>query len=380
MAAPEHSEFDLAVVGGGPIGLACAWRAAQRGLSVVVLERDPSGPGAGASHVAAGMLAPVAEAEFAERPGLELGLASAQRWPAFASELEAAAGMEVGYLSCGTLVVARDRDEAEGLDRELAFRRSVGLEVERLLPSAARRLEPALAPSIRLAFEAADDHAVDPRRLVAALAQAAGRAGVTVRSGAEVAALARDGDRVTGVSLADGERVAAEQVLVAAGAWSAAVGGVPVRPVKGQLLLLRDPDGPGAVDHVIRLDSGYLVPRSDGRYVLGASVEERGFDRSVTAGPLLELLRDAAEVVPAVQEWEVLELLAGFRPGTPDNAPILGRGEADGLVWATGHYRNGILLTPITAELTLPLLLGEEQPELARAFAPGRFASAGVAA
>lgn len=382
MAAAQRRSFDVAVVGGGVIGLACAWRAAQRGLRVTVLERGE--PGGGASHVAAGMLAPVAEAELggdAARCVLELGLASAARYPAFVAELAEAAGADPGYLRCGTLLVARDRDEAEALERELALRRERGLEVERLLGSQARRREPALAPALRLALHAPDDHAVDPRRLCAALVAAVAGAGGDLRAGAQVSAMLCEGGRVTGVALAGGERVAAEQVVAAAGSWSCALGGlpaearVPVRPVKGQILRLHDPRGPGLVTRTIRMSSSYLVPRGDGRYVLGATMEERGFETDVTAGAVFELLRDAAEVVPGVSELVLDELQAGLRPGTPDNAPLIGRGALDGLVWATGHYRNGVLLTPVTADLVGALLAGEDPGEWAPGLAPSRFAA-----
>ncbi|HEU4977475.1 MAG TPA: glycine oxidase ThiO [Solirubrobacteraceae bacterium] len=348
----QHQPYDVAVVGGGVIGLAVAWRARSRGLSVCVLERGE--PGCGASHVAAGMLAPVTEADPGERALLALGLESARRWPSFAAELEEVSGLPVGYRACGTLVVARDRDDAEALERELALRERLGLRAERLLPSAARRAEPSLAPSLRAAFEAPDDHSVDPRLVTAALARAAERAGAVVHARAEVAELLPG----EGVRLAGGGTVRAGQVVVAAGAWSEALAPVPVRPVKGQLLRLRDPSGPGLLERVVRYEGGYLVPRGDGRYVLGGTVEERGFDTSVTAGAAYELLRDAAEVVPGVLELELEEHIAGLRPGTPDNAPLIGAGE-DGVVLATGHYRNGVLLAPITADMVAAELCGE---------------------
>jgi glycine oxidase len=182
--------------------------------------------------------------------------------------------------------------------------------------------------------------------------------------------------------VAGGELVRAARVVVAAGPWSGAPPGVPeearvpVRPVKGQSLRLRDPAGPGLVERVVRWDGGYLVPRSDGRFVLGATVEERGFDTAMTAGGVHDLLRDCAELVPGVLELEVEELLAGLRPGTPDNAPIIGASPAaPELVWATGHYRNGALLTPVTADLVVAELCGEP---IEGAFSPQRFA--GVAA
>jgi glycine oxidase len=380
----EDRSIDLVVVGGGIIGLAIAWRARQAGMSVTVLERDLAGRGT--SHVAAGMLAPVAEVEFGASGGrlLALGLRSLGMWPEFASELEAGAGLEVGLLQTGTLLAARDEDDARELERQLEFRRSLGLAVRRLRPSQARELEPALAPTVRLALEAPDDHSVDPRRVLAALRQACESAGVKLREHAPVARveLDADGKQVTGVSLRDGERLLAGQVVIAAGPWSERIDGlpsaaaVPVRPVKGQILRLRDPAGAGLLRRVLRFRGGYLVPRGDGRYVLGATVEERGFELAPTAGAVYELLRDARELVPGISELEIEELSVGLRPGTPDNAPAIGPGAVRGLIWATGHYRNGILLAPLTAELVVGVLTGAGADELLAACAPDRFTAA----
>jgi glycine oxidase len=364
------SHYDVLVVGGGPIGLACAWRASRRGLRALVL--DAGEPGAW--HVAAGMLAPVAEAEFGERALLELGLRSAAMFEAFCAELAEATGHHPGLRRSGTLVVARDADEAEALDRLIAFRSSLGLEVERLRPSQARRVEPALAPTVRLALDVAGDHSIDPRRLVAALREA-----VELRR-ARVTALRTDGGRVSGVELEDGSTVEAGAVVVAAGVHAGSLGGlpeearVPVRPVKGQVLRLRDPRGPGLVERVIRGEQAYLVPRGDGRYVLGATMEERGWDTAATAGGVYELIRDMSELVPGVLELEIEELQAGLRPATPDNLPAIGRGALEGLVWAAGHHRNGILLTPVTAELVAGALAGEPPADWAAPADPGRFA------
>jgi glycine oxidase len=380
--ANRSSSFDLAVVGAGVIGLATAWRAAQRGLRVVVLERDR--PGSGSTGVAAGMLAPVSEALLTERPLLALGLASAAAYPAFIAEIEEAAGTATGYNRCGTLLAARDADEAEALGRELAVRTRLGLSVQRLRASQARALEPALAPALRLALRIPDDHAVDPRRLVAALAIALARAGGQVRNRAEVAGLRVAGDRVTGVDLLGGEHIAAGQVLVAAGAWG--VPGlpepaqIPLRPVKGQIMRMRDPSGAGLLSHVLRMRGGYIVPRGDGRYVLGATMEERGFETHVTAGAVYELLRDAIELVPGLGELVLEEVSAGLRPATPDNAPAIGPGALEGLYWATGHYRHGILLAAVTADALGRMLTGEDPDELLHEFAPARFARMAVSA
>jgi glycine oxidase len=368
----------VAVIGGGVIGLATGWRAAQRGLRVVVLERGE--PGAGTSWVAAGMLAPVTEASLVEQALLALGLASASAYPEFVHELRDVCGVDPGYLRCGTLVVARDRDEAEALERELDLRRRLGLAVERLRPSEARRLEPALAPALRLALDVPDDHAIDPRRLTAALAEAVLRSGGELRTGVTVEALdVSSSGRLDGVRLAGGESLRAEQVVIAAGSWSGLIAGieeharVPIHPVKGQILRMHDPAGPGLLARVLRLGGGYIVPRGDGRYVVGATTEERGFDTTVTAGAAFELLRDAIELLPGVGELELDEISAGLRPATPDNAPAIGPGAVPGLHWAVGHHRNGILLAPITAEIVVGALRGEPPPELALPFAPARF-------
>ncbi len=328
--SPAPQSFDVAVVGAGVIGLSVAWRAARSGLRVLVLERDTIG--SGASHVAAGMLAPVAEADAQEAALLDLGLRSAAAWPAFAAELG------VQLQTGGTLVVARDRDEAEWLERELALRARLELRAERLLPSAARSREPALAPTLRAAFLAADDHSVDPRALLSALAAAARAAGAEIREHAPVDDLGA---------------LPATSVVLAAGAWSGALADVPVRPVKGQTIRLRPrPGDPPLLTHTVRFDGGYLVPRADGRIVLGATMEERGFDTAMTAGAVYELLRDASELVPGVLELEIEELVAGLRPGTPDNMPIVRRLD-ERVIVASGHHRNGILLAPLTAELVV---------------------------
>jgi glycine oxidase len=372
---------DVVVVGAGAIGLSIAWRAAQRGLSVLVLERGRIGRGT--SHYAAGMLAPIAEVTPGEEPLLELGLRSARLYPRFVEELlEASGTADVGHTTAGTLLVARDPDEAEALERELALRRRFDLSVERLRPSEARRREPGLAPALRLALDVPDDHAVDPRKLVPALAGAAAAAGGEVREDAPVAGLDVHGDRVHGVLLGDGSSVSAGQVVIAAGVWSPQLDGlpeldrIPVRPVKGQIMRLHDPAGPGLLQRVIRMGPSYITPRGDGRYVLGATSEERGFDTTVTAGAAFELLRDASELVPGISELVIDEFAAGLRPGTPDNLPAIGRGSVDGLHWATGHRRGGILLTPVTAELVAGALCGEPIPDYAGAFAPARFSTA----
>jgi glycine oxidase len=342
----QSDQYDVAVVGGGVIGLAVAWRASQRGLRPLVLEAGEDG----AWHYAAGMLAPVTELEFGEQALLDLGLRALDGFPDFCAEL----GVELRL--SGALVVARDRDEAEELEQLYEYRQKLGLAVERLRPSQARRAEPALAPTVRLALDVPGDGAVDPRKLVAALSDAVEAAGGEIRR-----------ERVTDLAT-----LPARQVVVAAGAWSSKLGDLPVRPVKGQIMRLRDPRGEDLVTRTIRTREGYLVPRGEGRYVLGATVEERGWDQAPTAGATHELIRDLAEVVPGVLELEIEELGAGLRPGTPDNLPVIG--EHGGVIWATGHYRNGILLADVTARAVAALLAGEPLPEWASACDPARFA------
>jgi glycine oxidase len=381
----QSQTADVVVVGGGAIGLSIAWRAARRGLRPVVLDRGRAGHGT--SHYAAGMLAPVAEVTPGEEPLLELGLRSARLYPRFIAELVEAAGVaSVGHTTAGTLLVARDADEAEALERELALRHRFGLPVERLRASEARRREPGLAPALRLALDVPGDHAVDPRMLLPALALAVANAGGEVREHTPVAGVSVTGGWVQGVVLQDGTTVRAEQVVIAAGVWSAQLSGlpeadrIPVRPVKGQIMRLHDPAGPGLLARVIRMGPSYITPRGDGRYVLGATSEERGFDTTVTAGAGFELLRDAAELVPGISELVIDEFAAGLRPGTPDNLPAIGPGSVTGLHLATGHRRGGILLSPVTAELVAGALVGEPLPEDAAPFAPGRFAAMGTAA
>ncbi len=374
---PSDNSFDVVVIGGGVIGQAIAWRARERGMNVTVLERHTLG--CGASRVAAGMLAPVAEADFGEaaRAVLQLGLRSVQRWPSFAEQLQAASGVQVPLRPSGTLLLARDEDEARELERQISLRESLGLRTRRLRPSEARELEPALAPTIRLALEVPDEYSVDPRLLLDALTRACERSGVVLRQQTEAESIEVDGDgRACGVRLADGELIRASHVVLAAGAWSDLIGGAAqrartqVRPVKGQIIRLADPSGPGLLQRVIRYQGGYIVPRGDGRYVLGATAEEQGFNDKLTAGGIYALLREAWEVLPGVAELEIEEIAVGFRPGTPDNVPRIGASPVQGLLWATGHYRNGILLTPLTADLALQSLLQDQSESKPAADSP----------
>jgi glycine oxidase len=377
---------DLVVVGGGIIGMSIAWRCATRGMSVRVV--DPA-PGAGASHAAAGMLAPVTELHYGEEDLLRLNLQSARRYPAFVAELEDAAGTSVGYRTEGTLAVALDLDDRAVLTDLQAFQTSLGLDVEALTAREARRLEPMLDPGIRGALHVRSDHSVDNRRLMTALLAAAEGVGVQLVK-QRVDELIRGDDRVLGVRAARTDH-RATTVVIAAGSWSGSLAGLedgllpPVRPVKGQIMRLRTPPAYGTVltrtvRGFVRGSGVYLVPRSDGEIVVGATVEERGFDDAVTAGAVYELLRDALELVPAVTELTVAEIGAGLRPGSPDNAPLIGPTSVPGLALATGHFRNGVLLAPVTADLVADLITTGSLPEAAAAFAPSRFERIGAPA
>lgn len=371
MTAPNT---DVLVAGGGLIGLAVAWRCAQRGLGVTVVD---DAPGTGASYAAGGMLAPVSEASYGEEPLLQLCRASLERYPRFVAELRRATGLPVELRASGTLLVGFDADDMRALDALHEFHRELGLPARRLTASQARRREPTLTPRLRGALHVPTDHSADPRALHAALLAAVEAAGGRVlRTRAEAVTVA-DG-RATGLRLAGGDNLDAGVVVLALGAWSPTLPGVPplpVRPVKGQILRLRGAAGllDGTVRALVRGRQVYLVPYGQDGLVVGATAEEKGFDPAVTAGGVHDLLHDALEVVPAVSELELVETLARWRPGTPDNAPLLGPSTLAGLVVATGHYRNGVLLTPITADAIADLLSTGTLPPVARPFHPERF-------
>jgi glycine oxidase len=373
----DHS-LDAIVVGGGVVGLACAWRAARRGLRVRVLEREL--PGAGASRIAAGMLAPVGEATWGEEELLRFALASSEAWPRFAEELAEASGIEVGYLPYGALHVALDRDDGEELGRRFALMRELGLDAEWLRPREGRRLEPGLSPQLTACVHAPHEAAADPRLLVAALVAALEREGAEVHSGTNVSEPIFEGEAVAGVRTADGAEHRAAWTVLAAGAWSGAEWlpkalRPPVRPVKGQILTLRGPADEPICDRIVATERVYMVPREDGRLIVGATVEECSFDLRVTAGAVHELLREAYRALPDVAELELVEALAGLRPGSPDNAPLIGAGGVGGLLVASGHFRNGILLAPATAEAVSAILADEEPEPAVDAFDPLRFAA-----
>jgi glycine oxidase len=382
--ARNVSKPSVAIIGAGVIGLGIAWRLAARGVSVAVFDKGVSG--AGASHAAAGMLAACAEAEPGEEALVTLGRVSQARWPAFAAELKQASGVDVGLRLEGTLVVALTSDDQARLSHQLTFQQKLGLPLQWISAAETRRREPHLAGKLAGAVFSPEDTQVDNRKLAAALRIAAEAAGARIREHQEVKTISSDAGRVDGIVLADGTKVGADVVVLAAGAWSRSIDGLapelrpPVRPIKGQMLALRmDPAAP-LLTHVVWAPGAYLVPRLDGRLLVGATVEEKGYDTSLTAGGILTLLEAAWRVVPAVEELPIDEMWVGHRPGSRDDAPILGTGPIDGLIYATGHHRNGILLTPVTADAIAQLVLEGAADPAIRPFGIERFGSLRAAA
>lgn len=368
----------VAVIGAGVVGLAVAWRLARAGDRVQVFD---DGPGSGASYAAAGMLAPAGEAWFGEDALLAVGAASVGMWPGFAERLGRASGHDVWLRREPALMVGADEADRADLDRVQRLLRAHDLAVDPLTRRDARRLEPALTTSLRRALLVRSDLSVHNRRVVEALRRACGRAGtrlhreradvLTDGTGAAVGVRTRESGAVHG----------ADAVVVAAGHGTARVGGVPawlrgaVRPVKGQILRLhgREPLLTHTVRARVRGDSVYAVPRADGEIVLGATSEEQD-DVRVTADGVFEILRRGITVVPGIRECDLVEATARARPGTADNGPLIGHAGAPNLLAATGHYRGGVLLAPLTAEAIAALLHDGAVPGIVRPFAPTRFA------
>ncbi|MFD2180772.1 glycine oxidase ThiO [Rhodoplanes azumiensis] len=387
-AAPVHDGAqarvpDVVIIGAGVCGLGIAWRLAQRGLAVTVL--DKGALGAAASWVAGGMLAACAEAEPGEEALVRLGRHAQALWPGFAAELLETTGIDVELRTEGTLVVAPTADERARLLHHHAFQTSLGLTLDWLTPAEARRREPHLAAGISGAVFSPEDHQVATRSLTTALVRAAERAGVTLRPHTAVVRIVVENGRATGVELTDGTRVAAGTVVLAAGAWSRGIEGVPpaarppVRPIKGQVIVLTMDAAAPLLTHVLWAPGCYLVPRRDGHLILGATVEEKGFDTAITAGGLFALLEAAWRVLPAIEELPIVDTVVGHRPGSRDDAPILGASEVPGLVYATGHHRNGILLAPVTADAVARLVAGEGTDPAIAAFGMERFSTKAAA-
>lgn len=372
----------VAIIGAGVVGLGIAWRLAAR-ASVTVFDRRAAG--SGASHAAAGMLAACCEAEPGEEALVALGRESQARWPAFAAELLRASGIDVELREEGTLVLALTADDQAEIGHRLEFQRRLDLPLEWLSAAAVRAREPHLAGKISGALFSPQDHQVDNRKLAQALRVAAEAAGVAIHEHRPVKEILVQGSRAKGVLLEDATTVPADIVVLAAGAWSRRIGGLPpdrrppVRPVKGQMLALQMDAAAPLLQHVLWAPGAYLVPRRDGRLIVGGTVEEKGFDETITAGGMLTLLEAAWRAVPAVEELAVAEIWVGHRPGSRDDAPVLGRGPLEGLFYATGHHRNGILLAPVTADAMARLILDDVLDAAIRPFGLERFLPARAA-
>ncbi len=364
------------IVGAGVMGLSIGWQLAAAGCDVEIFDAGEAGQGA--SRAAAGMLATCSEVEPGEEDLLLLNRASQALWPEFATVLEAASGQDVELRTEGTLTVGLTADDGAKLRHLFALQQAHKLPVEWLTPAEARRREPHLATRLSGAIYAPEDHLVDNRKIVVALKLACARAGAVLHENSPVSRVETVGGRATGI-VAGARHIPADIVVLAAGAWSRGVDitpapPLPVRPVKGQMLAVQmDPAAP-LLDHVLWGPGIYLAPRRDGRLILGATTEEKGFDTQITAGGQLALLTHAWRVLPTIEELPIIEQWVGFRPGSRDDAPILGPSdEVSGLVYATGHHRNGLLLLPVTAHVITRFILdGVLDPQVA-AFQASRF-------
>ena len=365
----------VAVVGGGVIGASIAFELRRRGLDVLLYERERLG--AGATWAAGGMLAPVSEADLQDEAQIALGLDSLARYPQFVSSVESVGGGSCGLRTEGTLWVGLDRDDVLELERMGSILEGKGLAVERLDRESLRQIEPHVGPRVQRALRIVGDHQVDPRALIQALERALQRSGVELRYGVQVAAIAPAAQGWC-VRAVDGSSETVPRVVLAAGSWSGQIERRParplgVRPVKGQLVRLER--GP-SLRHVLRSPRVYVIPRDSGGVLLGATVEEMGFDPHPTAGAVLDLLGEAWQVVPDLYEAHFEEVVVGLRPALDDHRPRIGEWER-GLYVATGHYRNGVLLAPATAALLAEQILGNSVPELLRPFQPDAAAIGG---
>ena len=365
------TDRELVVVGGGVIGLTCALEATMRGWRTTVIDREP---GRGASWAAAGMLAPTAEAHFGEEALVRLLVAGAGAWPGFADALALRAKMDIGFEPTGTILVAKDGGDRAELRRIVEFQRSLDMPVEDLKADQLRAMEPGLSPTLAAGALLPGDHQVSNRRLLEALMVATSSLGVTFIPD-EAVGVTWSAEIAT-VDLTSGRSIQTGALLLCLGArtnvMTTAVGHLPsVRPVKGHILRLRsdEPLLTRTVRATVRGRSVYLVPRRDGELVVGATVEERGFDERIQAGEVFGLLDDARRILPGIDELELVDVTCGLRPATTTNAPVIGR-VADGPVLvATGHFRNGILLAPLTARIILGQLEGTPDPAEALAAA-----------
>ncbi len=364
----------ILIIGGGVIGLGIGWQLAKAGAAVAIHERGQAGRGA--SWAAGGMLGPIAEAHIDELDLLKLSNQSLARYPEWVDELETETEMPIGYRAEGTLIIGIQPDDSYQLKHAFTLYQDLGLNVEWLSGQEAREIEGALSPYVTAAIRCETDHQVDNRLMVQALQRAyQGRGGV-LHQNSTVERIVIENGTATGVQTQDGFQ-GADVCILAAGCWSGQISGLPdtiippVRPVKGQMLALQMRDDI-MIKNVIRTVKArypmpvYLVPRTDGRLVVGATTEELGFDTDLIVGGIYELLHGAFEAVPSIYELPLIETWTGLRPGSSDNAPILGKTPVENLIYATGHYRNGILLTPITAyEISKLILTGETSETIA---------------
>jgi glycine oxidase len=363
------------VIGGGIIGLSVGWQLLRRGVPVILFEREKTGRAA--SWSAAGMLAPHSEVGFEEEEFLRLGIESLREFPRFLDELAADAGRRVPLDDRGTMIVGFHRDDTERIRRLYEFRKDLGLPVKWLPGTAGREIEPLLSPKITAAIWLADDCQINNRDLLDALRGAFVARGGALREDTPVRSVVIDNDRAIAVRT-DGEETAASSVIVAAGCWSGMVDGIPdalkppVRPVKGQIVSLRM-NGEFEFKHVVRAPDAYLLPKDDGRLLVGATQEEMGFDVTPTAGPVMRLLERGWEAIPSIYDLAIDSIDVGLRPGSRDNEPLIGPTEVSELYFATGHHRHGVLLAPITAYALCGMIIDGRTSDLLAPFHPSRF-------
>lgn len=374
---PIPRSAEIVIVGAGVIGLSIAFELARRGRAPVVLERDRVG--AGAASAAAGMLAPVSEAEAEEPALVDLAVDSHRRYPEFVAAVEEASGISCGFRREGTLTVALGRDHEADLHHLREAQRSRGLTAVSLTADEVFALEPHLSGWATAGLLAAEDYQVDPRLLLAALNAAVGAMGVRVIEGVRVTAVepSSNGTRVLADAGGVDVEIECDAAVVAAGAWidglRTPAGAFGVRPVKGQVVRLR---APHLIDHVLRTPDVYVLQRESGELLIGATVEDQGFDASPTAGAVMDLLRSAWHLLPAVYDCELQEVSVSFRPTSRDHVPIIGETEAEGVFVATGHYRHGVLLAPATAHLLSDMITAGVRSDLLARFDPERTGAA----
>ena len=363
---------DVIVVGGGVMGCSVAYRLALDGARVVVLEK--SVPGAEASTAAAGILGPAVES-WSDEVAFDLGLKSRELHRSLAEELRERTDIDVGFHRCGVTKLAFEPEDLEEIDAQSAALAAKGVPFERWAHEHVLREEPAASPKALGAIHLMDEAQVEPKSLLSAIALAAEQVGVEFRSGLTVRRVDVEGDRVRGVEV-DGEQIESRCVVVAAGSWTTLVPGLrfdsaTIYPVRGQIIATRT--RPPLFRSIVFGAGGYVVTRPDGRVLCGSTEERVGFRRGVTFGGLAHVLKVATRIAPSLRDASVEEHWSSFRPGTPDGLPLVGQTHTEGLFIASGHFRNGILLAPLTAELVCAAVAERPLPERAQALSPRRF-------